>query len=88
MALQPNSLANQIASLGVGETVSKTRMFVLGGIEQSDLNDAKRRMRNHMNKHQERASRETGATFRLDTGLWLSHENTAAFLTVAITRMM
>ena len=58
MALREGSLVSQIATLDVGESFSRTTMvpFKARGVRE-DIAEAKRRLRNHLNKHQERATK-------------------------------
>lgn len=89
MGLQTGSLAHQIGQLKAGETFSLTKMLGLSrpGFED-DMKEAKRKLRNFLNKQADRASKETGAVYRLDCGTWHANEDAAVFVTVAITRIM
>ena len=88
MSLNAGSLAHQIAALACGETVSRSRSLGLsqGGLHD-EIREAKRKMRNHLNKHADRAGRETGNQYRMDSGVWLANEDSAVFVTVTITRI-
>jgi hypothetical protein len=89
MALREGSLVSQIATLDVGESFSRTTMvpFKARGVRE-DIAEAKRRLRNHLNKHQERATKASGNTYRLDTGVWMASEDATPFVTVSITRII
>jgi hypothetical protein len=86
--LREGSLAHQIAELKPGETLSRTQMIGLSkpGLDY-EVREAKRKLRNHVNKHAERAATASGGTYRLDTGTWVANEDSAVFVTVAVTRM-
>jgi hypothetical protein len=89
MSLQTGSLAHQIAQLETGETFSRTKMLGLTRPRlDEELRETKRKLRNHVNKHAERAAKETGGSYRLDCAVWLANEDAAVFVTVAITRII
>lgn len=90
MALRKGGLAHDLSSLQCGESFSRTMM--MGRNDEVDLVDeireAKRRLRNHLTKHVDRASKATGAMFRMDCASWHAPEDAAIFVTVAVTRIM
>lgn len=85
--LKEGSIADRLAKLDIGDTYSVTKMFDLSPQTGEEITQMKRRLRNALTKHQDRASQASGAMFRLDTGQWFSHDNGTMFLTVAITRI-
>ncbi len=85
--LKEGSIADRLAKLAVGDSYSVTKAFSLSPTTTEDMTQAKRRIRNALTKHQDRAMQAEGGMYRLDTGQWCSHDNTTVFLTVAITRM-
>jgi len=89
MPLQTGGMAHQIAQLAPGEAYSRSKMLGLTrpGLDV-ELRDVKRRLRNHVNKHAERAAKESGGTYRLDCGAWLASEDAAVIVTVVVVRVM
>ena len=89
MALQSGSLVHQIANLEPGGSYCRTQMIGLSakGLEDK-VREAKRKLKNHLNKQAERASAQSGNTYRLDSGTWLAAEDAAVFVTIAITRVI
>lgn len=88
MSLREGSLAHTLAGLQIGQCYSRSEMMGLSapGMEEK-VKAAKTRMKNHLNKHADRASKTNGSIYRLDSGVWLANEDAAVFVTVNITRM-
>ena len=82
----PPSLPVLIASLGRGESASKTRRVGINEPEARDLNAVLSKLRNVVNQAVTKAKKQ-GSNFRVESGAILTDDKSAFLCTVAVTRL-
>lgn len=82
------STAHAIASLTVGASFAQAKLLPAQApaLLQNAIRETKRQMRNFLNKQAERAKKECGATYRIDTLTCMAPEDSSIYVMVVVTR--
>lgn len=79
------SLRAQIAALAVGESVALPRRLALASTDEKAVSDALEALRNTAQPAAHRAKAQTGATYTIETGDFMTRDR-ALMLVVVVTR--
>jgi hypothetical protein len=83
-----DSLANRIAALPLGESLSMTNRLPIWQKHAipDPVTDKRRRLKNNVAPHVQRAVARSGGTFTVDSTVCLNHAFTHLLVSVVITR--
>lgn len=81
------SLADQIADLPLGESLSRSQRFPIAEVAEEGIKEGVAKLRAALNQTVSRVRKRTGQEYRVESGTLLTDDQEAIIATVCVTRL-